>query len=78
MESCTKSLKTLREDDILVVWKLDRLGRNLKHLINTIDDLNKRNIGFKVLSGRRSKYEKSRYKCKRALHGAWDHKTNTL
>ena len=48
LESC---LKALREEDILVVWKLDRLGRNLKHLINTIDDLNKRNIGFKVLSG---------------------------
>ncbi len=48
LENC---LKALRKDDILVVWKLDRLGRNLKHLINTIDDLNKRSIGFKVLSG---------------------------
>ena len=48
LENC---LKALRKNDILVVWKLDRLGRNLKHLINTIDDLNKREIGFKVLSG---------------------------
>jgi len=48
LESC---LKALREDDILVVWKLDRLGRNLKHLISTIDDLTQRKIGFKVLSG---------------------------
>jgi len=48
LENC---LKALRKEDILVVWKLDRLGRNLKHLINTIDDLNKRSIGFKVLSG---------------------------
>jgi DNA invertase Pin-like site-specific DNA recombinase len=44
-------LKALREDDILVVYKLDRLGRSLKHLILTIEDLTKRKIGFKVLSG---------------------------
>lgn len=48
LESC---LKALREKDVLVVWKLDRLGRNLKHLVNTIQDLAKRNIGFKVLTG---------------------------
>ena len=44
-------LKALRENDILVVYKLDRLGRNLKHLIQTVEDLTKRKIGFKVLSG---------------------------
>ena len=44
-------LKALQPGNILVVWKLDKLGRDLKHLINTIDDLNKRNIGFKVLAG---------------------------
>jgi len=33
------------------VWKLDRLGRNLKHLINIIQDLTNRKIGFKVLTG---------------------------
>jgi DNA invertase Pin-like site-specific DNA recombinase len=44
-------LKALREGDVLVVWKLDRLGRNLKHLVNTVQDLAKRNIGFKVLTG---------------------------
>ena len=48
LENC---LKALRENDTLVVWKLDRLGRNLKHLISTIDDLHKREIGFKVLTG---------------------------
>lgn len=44
-------LKALQPGNTLVVWKLDRLGRNLKHLINTIDDLRKKDIGFKVLSG---------------------------
>ena len=48
LENC---LKALRENDILVVYKLDRLGRNLKHLIQTVEDLTKRKIGFKVLSG---------------------------
>lgn len=48
LEHC---LKALREDDILVVWKLDRLGRNLKHLISIVDELTQRKIGFKVLSG---------------------------
>jgi DNA invertase Pin-like site-specific DNA recombinase len=44
-------LKALRPGDTLVVWKLDRLGRNLKHLVNTVDDLNRRGIGLKVLTG---------------------------
>lgn len=48
LENC---LKALRQDDVLVVYKLDRLGRNLKHLIQTVEDLTKRKIGFKVLSG---------------------------
>ena len=48
LENC---LKALRQDDVLVVYKLDRLGRNLKHLIQTVEDLKKRKIGFKVLSG---------------------------
>src|SRR3954447_8116269 len=32
-------LKALREGDTLIVWKLDRLGRNLRHLVNTVHDL---------------------------------------
>jgi DNA invertase Pin-like site-specific DNA recombinase len=44
-------LKALRADDVLVVWKLDRLGRDLKHLVSTVQDLAKCNIGFKVLTG---------------------------
>jgi len=44
-------LKALQPDNTLVVWKLDRLGRDLRHLINTVDDLNKQGVGFKVLAG---------------------------
>ena len=44
-------LKALRQGDVLVVWRLDRLGRNLKHLIETVDDLGKRGIGFQCLTG---------------------------
>jgi DNA invertase Pin-like site-specific DNA recombinase len=44
-------LKALRDGDTLVVWKLDRLGRDLRHLVNTVHDLSARGIGFKVLTG---------------------------
>lgn len=45
-------LKSLRKGDTLLVWKLDRLGRNLRHLVNTVYDLTTREIGFKVLKGK--------------------------
>lgn len=44
-------LKALQPGNTLVVWKLDRLGRDLKNLINLVEDLKKKNIGLKVLSG---------------------------
>lgn len=44
-------LKALREGDTLAIWKLDRLGRDLRHLVNTVHDLTKRGIGLKVLTG---------------------------
>jgi DNA invertase Pin-like site-specific DNA recombinase len=47
----TSCLKALQPGNTLVVWKLDRLGRNLRHLVSTVDDLKTRNIGFKVLAG---------------------------
>jgi DNA invertase Pin-like site-specific DNA recombinase len=47
----TSCLKALRGGDTLIVWKLDRLGRDLRHLVNTVHDLTARGIGFKVLSG---------------------------
>jgi DNA invertase Pin-like site-specific DNA recombinase len=39
----------VREGDTLVVWRLDRLGRSLKHLIDTIADLGEQGIGFRSL-----------------------------
>ncbi|MDW9635468.1 recombinase family protein [Sinorhizobium meliloti] len=48
LEACVKAL---RSGDTLVVWKLDRLGRDLRHLVNTVDDLSQRGVSFRVLSG---------------------------
>ena len=45
------TLKALRMGDTLLVWKLDRLGRNLRHLVNTVHELATRGVGFKVLTG---------------------------
>ncbi len=44
-------LKALRPGDTLIVWKLNRLGRDLRHLINTVHDLTGLGIGLKVLTG---------------------------
>ena len=44
-------LKALRAGDTLLVWKLDRLGRNLRHLINTVHELTTKGVGFQVLTG---------------------------
>jgi DNA invertase Pin-like site-specific DNA recombinase len=45
-----EALEFVREGDTLVVWRLDRLGRSLKHLIETITALSNRNIGFKSIT----------------------------
>lgn len=43
------ALSQLRKGDMLVVWRLDRLGRSLAHLIQTVKELNEKEIGFKSL-----------------------------
>lgn len=48
LESC---LKALQPGNTLVVWKLDRLGRDMKDLVTMIDDLHASKINFKVLEG---------------------------
>src|SRR6266700_475646 len=45
-EQLNAALAYLRQGDTLVVWKLDRLGRSLRHLIDTVMELQKRGIGF--------------------------------
>ena len=39
----------LESDDVLVVWRLDRLGRSMRHLITLVEDLRDRGIGFRSL-----------------------------
>jgi len=46
----TEALQFLRAGDVLVVWRLDRLGRSLQHLLETIARLQQRAIGFKSLT----------------------------
>jgi DNA invertase Pin-like site-specific DNA recombinase len=41
-----QTLDHLRQGDTLVVWKLDRLGRSLRHLIDTVGQLQKQKVGF--------------------------------
>jgi DNA invertase Pin-like site-specific DNA recombinase len=48
LEAC---LKALREGDVLVIWKLDRMGRSLNHLVKTTTMLSERSVGLKVLTG---------------------------
>ena len=44
------ALDYLREGDTLVVWKLDRLARSTKQLIETVEDIQRRGVGFKCLT----------------------------
>ena len=46
----SEALSQLRSGDTLVVWRLDRLGRSLRHLIDTITKLADRGVGFKSLT----------------------------
>ena len=48
LDSCVRALRT---GDVLVVWKLDRLGRTLAHLVNTVQDLSARGVGLRVRTG---------------------------
>ena len=47
----TACLKALQPGNTLVVWKLDRLGRDLRHLVTTAEALRGRGVGLKVLAG---------------------------
>src|SRR5262249_28510527 len=45
------ALRTCRTGDVLVIWKLDRLGRNTTHLLEIVEDLTQRGVGLKTLTG---------------------------
>jgi DNA invertase Pin-like site-specific DNA recombinase len=45
------ALRACRAGDVLVVWKLDWLGRSMKHLVEIVEDLHQWGIGFQVLTG---------------------------
>jgi DNA invertase Pin-like site-specific DNA recombinase len=45
-----RCLEHLREGDVLVVWKLDRLGRSTRHVLAVIDELNSRGVGFRSVT----------------------------
>lgn len=46
-----KAIDIIRDGDTLVVWKLDRIGRSLPHVVGLVGDLQKRGVGLKVLTG---------------------------
>jgi DNA invertase Pin-like site-specific DNA recombinase len=44
------ALEYARDGDVLIVWKLDRLGRSLPHLVETVNTLEKRGVGFRSIT----------------------------
>src|SRR3954454_2318098 len=46
-----RALDVAREGDAIVVWKLDRIGRSLPHVVGLVGDLRERGVGLKVLTG---------------------------
>ena len=64
-------LRSLRAGDVLVVWKLDRLGRSLAHLVNTVKDLSDRNIGLRVLTGKGAQIDTTTASGRRWCPAAW-------
>jgi DNA invertase Pin-like site-specific DNA recombinase len=56
LKACQKSL---RSGDTLIIWKLDRLGRDLAHLVKTVRALEAKGVGLKVLSGQGAEIDTS-------------------
>jgi len=45
-----KLIDNVRQDDVIVIWKLDRLGRSLKHLVQLVHDLMEKGVGLQSLN----------------------------
>ena len=45
----TRCMESLQQDDVLIVWRLDRLGRSMTHLVSLIETLRSKSIGFRSL-----------------------------
>src|SRR3954471_12539209 len=54
----TEALRFVRSGDSLVVWRLDRLGRSLAHLIETVGELQKRGVHFRSSRAIRHQHER--------------------
>ena len=69
------ALDYVRDGDVLVTWKLDRLGRSLPHLIETVTALERRGVGFRSLTeaidtqGQRMKLHFRALRCRRCVCG---------
>jgi DNA invertase Pin-like site-specific DNA recombinase len=50
LNALTKALELVRPGDVLVVWKLDRLGRSLPHLLSIVNTLKDRQVAFRSLT----------------------------
>jgi DNA invertase Pin-like site-specific DNA recombinase len=69
------ALAYVRKGDILVVWRLDRLGRSLPHLITTLSGLEERGIGFKSLT---ENIDTTTSEGKLIFHNAQDFQTHAV
>lgn len=50
MPGLKRALKRLQKGDTLVVWKLDRLGRSMRHLVILVEELRERGVNFRSLT----------------------------
>ena len=65
-----KAIDYLRSGDTLVVWRLDRLGRSVRHLIDLVGELEKRGIGLRSLQEEDRHDNRGRAPCLPRLLGA--------
>ncbi len=70
-EGLDAALAYLRPNDTLVVWKIDRLGRSLAHLVALVDELGRRGVGFRSLTNAEIDTTTSTGGCSSTLWRCW-------